>query len=1229
MGIRLDFDPHGNPQTPTFVLATRNGTKIGQVSNITNVILKGAMKDPSCIFTVNKYDGENVIPYWDDIEDFKLCWCKETDTWFEIKIDLSVSDDVTKQVSLQRLGEAELLQIKVYGMEINTEEDILRDDYVQPTVFYNQSKPTASLLHRILEKAPHYRIRHIDEHLKNIQKIFSFNDKPIKECFDEIEESMDILFVYESKSKDEGTPDRTIDVYDLKSYCKTCGARGSFVDECLNCGSTNITEGYGVDTAIMVSRQALGNEINIKVNADEVKNCYRLEGGDDLMTATIRNCNPNGTSYIWDFAEVTKRDMNASLVEKIEAYKKDYDYYKDSYVSSLSSLPVSSYNALVDKYNPTSEDLKVSKITSIVGYAPIMQHYYDTIDFVVYLESGLLPNIKLQDTNAQAEAAKLTASALSPVAIVSNKYITLANASTAVLNAAKIASDPRYQIKVNQSSLSGNTWTGNFTVTNYSDERDTCVSSIIKVTVNDDYETYVNQKLKKTLYNSAKGRYGNITQMIDMDITTFQAELNKYNLTALKSFNTCFTECINLLSEQGIDKSDSDLYNSVYLPVYNKIGYIQSEIVERENEINVVKTVQNKLLELKQFINNKLNLETYLGTQNWLDFCAYRREDTYSNGNYISDYLNNKELFSRAKEFMEMAEYEISKSANYKHEISSTLKDLLTVEEFKPLVNYFECGNWIRIKDDDDSIYKLRLIDYEIDFDNTDVISVTFSDVIRTIDGLSPISEILVKSSDIINNYKSAINKTNSSFESINDSMYDVITNTNFNNGYINDSYYDIHDSITQNEERVTSQIVKTDTEIRAEVARTYATTKAMIDGDAVAITTSKGYTDSQIEITYDNINLSVDGKINSTTQYFNDTLKNYSTTTEMNSAINIKADSITSTVSATYETKTDAEETRETLSSRIAQTAKSIDLSVTNGETSSGIKITVTKEDGTDAEVSGTIEMTGLVKFTDLSGSGTTEINGANITTGKIKADRIDTNGLYIGWSNLPGSVASTSEIPTNVSELTNDAGYENATGVVSIINGKVTADYVSTLGLEVGTHITMGSNAKISWNNVTEQPTILDSTDVTTITNNTISTTNVIAKNLTVNAVNIDGKLTASQIDADFVTQETIEGYEARIKTIESNYVSTNTLTSNYATISSLNSLSATVDTINSNYITASYINASTICAALNSPNQGTIDVGAVRAGSYAYYTGTSYTTLSLKTVTIDGTTYKLLGA
>lgn len=137
----------------------------------------------------------------------------------------------------------------------------------------------------------------------------------------------------------------------------------------------------------------------------------------------------------------------------------------------------------------------------------------------------------------------------------------------------------------------------------------------------------------------------------------------------------------------------------------------------------------------------------------------------------------------------------------------------------------------------------------------------------------------------------------------------------------------------------------------------------------------TKAETESRINQKASEIELGVD-----------QTLTNYSTTAQMNSAINIKANEITSSVSETYATKS----TTNTLSSRISQTAKGISLNVSNGSTTSGITITMTKEDGTTTTTSGTIQMTGLVKFSDLSGSGTTTINGSNITTGTISANRV-----------------------------------------------------------------------------------------------------------------------------------------------------------------------------------------------------------------------------------------------
>lgn len=964
MGIKLSFDYHGNVELPTLVLAHRNGDKIGQITNISGMRLKDSMSEcPEISFSVNKYFDMKIVPYWDDIKDFRLVWCKEWDTWFEMQIDLNQSDEITKNATLRRLGEAELGQIKVYGLEVNTEKDILRVDYVQPSLFYNEEKKDASLLHRLLDKAPHYSIAHVDEHLKSIQRIYSFNDKSIAESLTEIAEDMDVLFVYDSTTGANGKPKRAISVYDLKSYCRSCGARGDFTGECLNCGKNDISEGYGEDTTILVSREALGDEITVTVNHDEVKNCYRLEGGDDLMTATIMNCNPNGSNYMWQFSDQTKEDMTDDMVAKLEAYQKDYDYYKDKHVSNLSNLPLQEYNTLVSNCTTLSGgELTATQISSIVGYKPIMQHYYDTIDMKLFLESGLLPIATLQDTTAKEQAELLTSAKLSPVAIVDINYLTLANASTAVLNTAKIAADPRYQIKIKESALNGSNWEGVLTVTNYSDEKDTYDTARLSVTVTGDYQTYVNQKLKKTLYNETRGAYGSITYLMEMSTTDFAQQMNYYNLNALNSLNTCFTECISLLSEQGItadlansDKdNDKEVYANVYAPVASKVGIIQAEVAQRESEIALVQKVQNALLDMKKAINVSLDLELYLGdevtrqlkqlevggnvnltlrpqidssllnavgwdagegtatvfsstysnedgtvasnftpikanpntgeylgvlspdelqmyaeevisgtrtddfnlqigsmfigsdaiakaeeaaerihelqevyymgdndhsSEDWITFCAYRREETYSNSNYISDYLNNKQMFDRAEEFLELAEYEIFKSANYKHEITSSLKNLMVIPQFKALYEHFACGNWIRVMDDDGQLYKLRMLDYEIDFDSFDSIGVTFSDVRRTIDGMAPIKEIIMKSSDIINNYNSAINKTNSYFERVNDSLIDVQYDSKYNSDLIFSSNSDMMNEMTSSELKMTSKIEQTESSILAQVA--------------------------------------------------------------------------------------------------------------------------------------------------------------------------------------------------------------------------------------------------------------------------------------------------------------------------------------------------------------------------------------------------------------------------
>lgn len=83
--------------------------------------------------------------------------------------------------------------------------------------------------------------------------------------------------------------------------------------------------------------------------------------------------------------------------------------------------------------------------------------------------------------------------------------------------------------------------------------------------------------------------------------------------------------------------------------------------------------------------------------------------------------------------------------------------------------------------------------------------------------------------------------------------------------------------------------------------------------------------------------------------------------------------------------------------------------------------------------------------------------VNAANVT-GKLTANQIDATDLHVNAANitgsltigqLPNNVATTGDIPDKVSDLENDKGYQTERGVVTIIDGTVTADYVEALGV------------------------------------------------------------------------------------------------------------------------------------------------------------------------------------
>ena len=795
MNVKLDFDANGNVLLPKFILAKRSLERVGLLSNITNVNLSDSLEDsPQISFDIYKYDNGEVTPLWDDLVSFKLVGVLDFKQYFEAIVEEEEGDNgVVKHVMLTQLSNAELSQIHVYGLNINTEDAIIYDDNYKPTVLYDPDDPNHSLLDRVLSFAPHYEIGTVSlaPSVMSIQRTFSFNDQTVLDSFKSIADEIGLFIEFSG---------RIMNVHDAMSVCEDCGYRGMFTHTCPKCNSTNILEGYGNDTTILVTTDVLGNNLTVSTNTDSIANCYHLQAGDDIMTAAVRQCNPNGTGYIWSFTQEMMNEMSSGLYTAISDYNALYLDYMKTEVYPIPSADIDAYNALITKYAALSEDFNLDPITSVTGYPQLIKAWYDGLDFYYFLKTSWMPSESSDGITAQDVATDLaTALNGSTVAVGNLRNLTLSAASTAVMNDARLIANTIYEVTINTAALSNTTWTGTIRVKNFYDEEDTAVTGTINVTINDDYESYVSGKVMKTLYNTMQGQ-STVVAMYSQTITQVEEALKLYSLDELVNINKSFNGAIEILSKFKADVSTSELYTTIYLPTKAKLDAVQAEMVVREGEVDFLSDFIEDVFGCITDVQDTLNFQNYLTNINpelWIELNSFRREANFSDDNYvsttfrrkfsyqdsqfISDSLTNSEIIQRAYEFLIQAEQKLNENNQYSYQINSSLKNLLVIPEFSGLRDYFECGNWIRVRTTGGELYKLRLISFEMNFDDPESLTVSFSDVTNT-SNIRSAQQIIAQSVVLVKNQKRNVNLTNSKFTSITDDIQcDYVYNDSFN----------------------------------------------------------------------------------------------------------------------------------------------------------------------------------------------------------------------------------------------------------------------------------------------------------------------------------------------------------------------------------------------------------------------------------------------------------------
>lgn len=745
----------GSLDFPKVFLMSRNLRKRGQIYPIEGLNVNPKFKESNeCSFAVYKENNGVTLPLFERIKD--NCIIKiEGYGLYQIKVSLHETDTIYKEVTGTEMQACELSQCKC-TLEINTEDDTDRGDYDKeyPTVFYRTDGHTeASLLHRALTYAPTYSIGYVDPSLRGINRKFSCSNSTVYDFFQDVASEIGCIFVF--------TPDkREINVFDAEDHCtnpKCSGSRYVVNGVCQKCHSSEYIEhGYGLDASTFLSTENLLEETTDTIDADSIKNCFKLVAGDDETTNLIGQRLIGGSPYIWTFSDFEIDEFSDELKAKWKSYQPFVDKYQTE------------FNTSWDTYN----DCVNQKLYWMSGKMPVVEN--PTVDTSNPMQS--CKNIFDDITS------KITYTA------ISSKKAVESTVASQVLNYAKLLCPEGYEVSY-QVDDKGNKKHSvvkdadgvitSFTsyiyicLKNCKDEQDSSKDKYFyksdawtipvkngydfinqNGTFTTDYFLYMKQQLDYAyakLDITYQPKYdtdyddGVAGHLSDPDY--YKNYFREYGIQRLTSFKEAYDQCTVSLLElnSGMTEGSEDTdrkyvkLNGVQsaISLYEELSgkYIAfsayiSEVIAEYTKI--YDEYESKRLTAKakiDEINSECNLKTYLGDELYHELLTFKREDTYENKNYSSDVVDESTLMENIEEFLIAAKNQIAKACQPQHEITVKMAQLLTLSDYDTVFDAFAPGNYVRSRVNGE-VVQMRVISIPIDFENIEQSDITFSDTL-------------------------------------------------------------------------------------------------------------------------------------------------------------------------------------------------------------------------------------------------------------------------------------------------------------------------------------------------------------------------------------------------------------------------------------------------------------------------------------------------------------------
>lgn len=506
----------------------------------------------------------------------------------------------------------------------------------------------------------------------------------------------------------------------------------------------------------------------------EFKNAYReyTKSYDDYYSSNV--VDTTTTTHKYNNGTMTTNDFDAN--------SKDSNY-------------VDAYNAVVNYIANLSTDdnyIKYKTYSSkyiFIGQPSLVTAYYNAIDVEGFLKTDMMPTYNMLVYDKYTALSMLTASAIGVIGISGFGSTTVETVvKNAIIQSAKtIINTALFDVDVKTTipyTHGDTTWTGVFVITDKQNDDDATntidnqtyesvaikeghevavsISPTITLTINDDVATYCQNRIKYIVENSdlpvAVDLYELDKEVLSDD--EFEQQIKLYSIDKLTILKNVMQSCMDVLSDKTMNINNSDTVNNKLLGYYNTYRDRQSKI---NNEIAVLTgkildvqkfqlLIYSYIKEIQKILNFQTFLQNYSDEQNlWDIFNYYRREDTYTNENIISEGIetNNANVVKHASYLMDFAKKAAIKAGTPQMTINTSLNNLLMIPEFATIINDFEVGNWIKVRTDindnaiEDPIYNLRLLSYSINFDDIQNIEVEFSTATKTWSGIRDIKSVI------------------------------------------------------------------------------------------------------------------------------------------------------------------------------------------------------------------------------------------------------------------------------------------------------------------------------------------------------------------------------------------------------------------------------------------------------------------------------------------------------